>query len=371
MLGARVLTREKLLLAVLLGFLLPFLGFVDEGHGASTPAVTITYPADYAIVGGTVTIVAAVRSDVWWAKLVTDSTGGPVSPPYNFTWNSTTVPDGTHTLSVYAFAKGATTPLGTASINVVVGNSTPSRVHFNTLPAHSTLPTNAQCAALIPVTPETVAQNSTANNFTLAAADFGTFYAQPFWFSYSIPSYTNRVLGDYTRSTDMILRWAACKWGIDEDVVRAEAWVESGWIEGGPTYTTTNQAGWGDKRTVISQCQTPAWNGWLNPPGECWQSCGILQTKVFDFNVWPAACESTAFNADFRMAYQRACMDGSGPSWYLADVPANGYPTYPHGTTAQMLWGCMGAWYSGGWYDSAALSYISTVQNAFANKPWP
>jgi len=322
-------------------------------------------------VSGTVTVVAAVASDVWWAKLYIDGTGGPVSPPYNFTWDSTTVPNGTHVLTVDAYAQGGTTPLGASSIDVVVQNGTTSGVYFSTLPPHSTLPTDAQCASLITATPETVTQNTTANNFILTAADFGTFYADPFWFNYSIPTYTNLVLGDYTGSTDMILRWAACKWGIDEDVVRAEAWVESGWIEGGPTYTATDQTGWGDKRTVQSQCQTSAWNGWLNPPGECWQSCGILQTKVFDFNVWPAACESTAFNADFRMAYQRACMDGNGPSWYATDVPVSGYPTYPNGTTDQMLWGCMGSWYSGGWYDSAALTYISAVQNALAAKPWP
>jgi hypothetical protein len=123
-----------------------------------------------------------VASDVWWAKLYIDGIGGPVSPPYNFTWNSTTVPDGTHTLSVSAFAQGGTTPLGTATINVVVANSTTSPVYFKTLPPHSPLLTDAQCAALIPVTPETVAQNMAANNITLLAADFGTFYAEPFWF---------------------------------------------------------------------------------------------------------------------------------------------------------------------------------------------
>lgn len=346
--------QRKVLLTLLLGFLAQSLGFVNEGRcgslmaattvsSSSTPAVTITSPVNYATVDGTVTVLAVVQPNVWWAKLYIDGTDGPVSPPYNFTWDSTAVRDGTHTLSVRAFAQGGTTPLGTATINVVVANSATNRVHFNTLPPHSMLPTDAQCAALIPVTPETVAQNSAANNFALAAADFGTFYAHPFWFTYSIPSYTNRVLGDYSGSTDMILRWAACKWGIDEDVVRAQAWVESGWVEGGPTYTATNQAGWGDKRTLQSQCQTPAWNGWLQPPGECWQSCGILQTKVFNFNVWPAACASTAFNADFRMAYQHACMNGNGPSSFLSDIPVSGYPTYPNGTTRQMLWGCMGA----------------------------
>ena len=29
-----------------------------------------------------------------------------------------------------------------------------------------------------------------------------------------------RVTGNFTGTTDMILQWAACKWGIDEDIVR-------------------------------------------------------------------------------------------------------------------------------------------------------
>ena len=37
------------------------------------------------------------------------------------------------------------------------------------------------------------------------------------------------VSGNFYGTTDMILRWAACKWGIDEDVVRAEAVEESSW----------------------------------------------------------------------------------------------------------------------------------------------
>ena len=38
-----------------------------------------------------------------------------------------------------------------------------------------------------------------------------------------------RVDGKFTGTTDQILRWGACKWGIDEDVVRAEAVAESHW----------------------------------------------------------------------------------------------------------------------------------------------
>ncbi|MGC1676685.1 MAG: Ig-like domain-containing protein [Candidatus Binataceae bacterium] len=345
---------------------------------AAASTVVIKSPANDTPVSGTVTVVATVGAGVWWAKLYIDGKGGPVSPPYSFSWNSITVANGTHVLTVAAFAKGGTTPLSTASINVVVANvvvandnNQASTAYFGTLAPNTALPTDEQCAAQIAATPETIPGNSASNNFSLTASDLGTFYSEPFWFNYKVPSYTNRVTGAYAGSTDMILRWAACKWGIDEDVMRAEASLESEWTQGGPTYTATNHTGWGDNRRLKSQCETPAWDGWLDSPGECWQSCGIFQDKVFDFNVWPAACQSTAFNADFRMAYQRACMDGNGPSWFSRDVPTAGYPTYPNGNSNQMFWGCMGAWFSGSWYDADALRYIAQVQNAVVNKLWP
>ena len=38
-----------------------------------------------------------------------------------------------------------------------------------------------------------------------------------------------RVTGNFTGTTDEILQWAACKWGIDEDLVRAQIALESWW----------------------------------------------------------------------------------------------------------------------------------------------
>ena len=38
-----------------------------------------------------------------------------------------------------------------------------------------------------------------------------------------------RINGDFTGTTGEILRWAACKWGIDQDIVFAQAAVESWW----------------------------------------------------------------------------------------------------------------------------------------------
>jgi hypothetical protein len=169
-------------------------------------------------------------------------------------------------------------------------------------------------------------------------------------------SYLTRVDGHFTGSTDAILKWASCKWGFDENVTRATAVNETHW----------RQLEIGD-----------VGNG---------TSLGILQVKSSDF---PSTCEavassqnpadvnnsdcfsylSTAFDADYKLAQQRACFDGQIA--YLADdAPPEGYPTYPNGTPEQMMWGCVGAWYSGHWYDAGALNYISQVQNYLTTQAW-
>jgi hypothetical protein len=35
-----------------------------------------------------------------------------------------------------------------------------------------------------------------------------------------------------------------------------------------------------------------------------------------------------------------------------------------------VLWGCVGAWFSGGWYDSGAVNYINGVKTALAQRTW-
>jgi len=39
----------------------------------------------------------------------------------------------------------------------------------------------------------------------------------------------NQATGDFTGTTTEIIQWAACKWGIDEDTIRAAAVPESYW----------------------------------------------------------------------------------------------------------------------------------------------
>lgn len=161
-----------------------------------------------------------------------------------------------------------------------------------------------------------------------------------------------RVTGNFTGTTDQIFQWAACKWGIDPDIVRAEAEAESTW----------HQSVTGDLTSDASLCPPDAkWKG-----SQCYQSYGILQIKYQYYKgAWPMARDDTAFNVDFVYGWLRNCYEG----WtdYLYDkTPTPGYPTYHAGD----IWGCVGMWYSGSWYDSGAIAYIATVKKHYEKKDW-
>ena len=61
-------------------------------------------------------------------------------------------------------------------------------------------------------------QNTTANHSVPSdpsAINWGN--ALDYWTKFTADR--NQVTGNYTGTTDEILQWVACKWGIDEDVV--------------------------------------------------------------------------------------------------------------------------------------------------------
>jgi hypothetical protein len=368
--------------------------FSSPHHASALPSsgseLTVSSPTDGQIVqGNAVNIATAAGPDVASLKLKVDGAVA-LQGTDNLVWNSTTVANGKHTLTVQAFQRGGSIPIGEVPIAVVVKNPALSSLlgavpqQFHTLAADASLPTGAQCAAMIPATPETVAANTPFNHTTASAPELASYAANRFTVDFR-DDYTQykRAAGQYTGSTDMIMRWAACKYGIEEDVVRAQAWVESKWQQGGA----------GDHRTSQSQCVQPGfaalWNTTINEPdgtsiacpGCCFQSWSAWQTKVFyEWMTWPQIMESTSFAADYRYADQRACMDGAytsyysssaqQPNTYASDI-ANykGNPT--RANTARVLWGCIGMHFSGGWYDGPANTYIGEVQSALSSKPWP
>jgi hypothetical protein len=93
--------------------------------GVATPAVTITAPANVATVSGTVSIATQVSSSVSWINVYIDGNYFASSPPFNFSWDSTKVPNGTHNISARAFSSGGT-QVGAASVSVTVANGVPT-----------------------------------------------------------------------------------------------------------------------------------------------------------------------------------------------------------------------------------------------------
>jgi hypothetical protein len=56
---------------------------------------------------------------------------------------------------------------------------------------------------------------------------------------------------------------------------------------------------------------------------------------------------------------------------YLSGMsPQGGHHSYPSPDYNEQLWGCVGDWYSGGWYDSGAITYIEQVRTLMAARRW-
>ena len=162
-----------------------------------------------------------------------------------------------------------------------------------------------------------------------------------------------RINGDFTGTTSEILRWAACKWGINQNIVFAQAAVESWW----------NQTTLGDWGTDAAACPPGHGPGAGGKPGQCPQSYGILQNRYpFEQASWPGIADSTAMNADTAYAIWRSCYDGY-ETW-LNNVP-HGRP-YRAGD----VWGCVGRWFAGRWHTAPAQQYIAKVRQYLAERIW-
>jgi hypothetical protein len=219
--------------------------------------------------------------------------------------------------------------------------------YFHTVPPGSRLPTGKQCAAWVRARPikENKGVNRKYNQTTgqSVGADFftGDTPAANKWIA-------PRINGDFTGTTAEILRWAACKWGIDQNIVFAQAAVESWWRQ------TTK----GDLET--SGC--PPGHG-TGPNGKCPQSWGILQNRYpYEKSSWPGIMRSTAMNADLAYGIWRTCFDGY-ETW-LNTVEHNG--TYKAGDA----WGCVGRWFAGRWHTQPAQQYIAFVRKYLNEKIW-
>jgi hypothetical protein len=226
-------------------------------------------------------------------------------------------------------------------------------MYFVTLPPGSQLPDEAVCAELVKPRPENKAGNL-IYNLTVG----GQGIAPDFFTPGSGDPRANteigiRVTGNFTGTTDEILQWAACKWGVDEDLVRAQAAIESWW----------RQETKGDWTTDPTRCPPDHGLGVDGIPGQCPESWGILQNRYpYEQSAWPGIALSTAFNADLTYAIWRACFEGY--EWWLNHVEQGA--VYASGDT----WGCVGRWFSGRWHTDAAELYIDRVQDYLDQRIW-
>jgi hypothetical protein len=226
-------------------------------------------------------------------------------------------------------------------------------VHLRTLPPGAKLPTGAQCARWVRETPlrENKAANKKANHTT------GQHVGAHFFSAGDSPKADKllapRINGYFTGTTKEILRWASCKWGINQYTVFAQAAVESWW----------QQSTLGDFANDPTACPPGHGIGVDGTPGECPQSYGILQNRYpFEQASWPGIGRSTAMNADTAYAIWRSCYDGY--EGWLNTVPE------PQAYHKGDLWGCVGRWFSGRWHTAPAQQYIAKVKKYQSERIW-
>jgi hypothetical protein len=156
------------------------------------------------------------------------------------------------------------------------------------------------------------------------------------WRKRSEMPYARYVDGRFRGTTDEIIQWAAHKWGIDTNLMRAVATVESWW----------QMSTLGDNGDSFGLYQ-------VRRPYHCWGDCRIAR-------------HFTAFNADYYGGIIRSYFDGL-QTWLKRETD-NGKP-YRAGD----LWGSMGAWYSGRWWGPPSRPvepYLDMVKFRKNEKTW-
>jgi autotransporter family porin len=231
-------------------------------------------------------------------------------------------------------------------------------VRFGTLRAGATLPDDATCARLVRRKAEQRPENATANARVTTPAEvakLGPWNLANMIFDEKALAFQDRISGAFAGTTDELIQWTACKWGFDEDHIRAEAFQQSGWI----------QAAKSDWTTSTADCAPNADTRTQNGTTECAQTYGMLQVVwKFHKSAWPMFRDSTPFHLDFVYAMRRVCFEG----WDVGQSERVASADRPYEKDDE--WGCMGGHFSGQWYDDDAEAYIARVQGQLAGRAW-
>lgn len=247
-----------------------------------------------------------------------------------------------------------------AEIRPPTTDDNPAPRRFALVGTGADLPTGAQCAQWVQASSSGVERrpaNRTANTTVGQALPNPFFPTHPDAYDpRANGALAPRVDGQFVGTTEDILRWGACKWGFDEDWVRAMAAVESWWRQ-------TQRSNW----TTHCPPDHPPGSDDPQRPQECHRDYGILQLNYEVFAAaWPHAQRSTAMNVDTALMILRTCFEGY-ERWLEAEARSRGGPTpYRAGDWE----GCLGRYYSGQWYSTAAIDYVSRVRDALQQRVW-
>lgn len=295
--------------------------------------------------------------------------------------------------------------LAMVSLFVVPGLQTPTgdppapSGYFKLVPAGrwSTLPGDATCASRIRrSTWEPRPSNALPNRTTPdVAAVHAALAVRPRvaaggydarWDKWLLP----RVTGQHTGTTDENIQWAACKWGLPDNLVRAVADVESTWYqdERHASGACVNKRGCGDFFPQPSAasgvyCREIARYGydyqkdfgarlcpktfsiigvmsWEDPK---WGPMRGNQNGTFPFNR-----DSTAYALDYYGSFIRGCLEGW--AWFLTGTPKSAGGAGSTAAVSDRLSGCVGAWFAGAWRTKDANAYEAQVRRAEASRVW-
>jgi hypothetical protein len=225
---------------------------------------------------------------------------------------------------------------------------------------------DADAAAHVRPAAETRPANAAANAYIPSDRELRAFYGSrddsgpPV---VQLNPYLARVTGHFEGSTDEIIQWAAWKWGIPEDWLRAQYVRESQWKQsalGDRTYV-----GVGNVKRYPPRSREPGSGG--NYTGYVWQSLGITQVKwrpdgSGGAGTEPLRWKSTAFNVDYEAATVRFYYDdpqGQRSAW--------GDASYKPGNQ----WRSIGGWFKPyPWNNPDQQAYVRAVRQILAARTW-
>ncbi len=350
-----------------------------QGHATSTPGTTPTTPPP------------PPANQLPASTLTTSTTSGTAPASYNLTatasdpdgtiakieirlgstilrtctsspctFSATNIAAGTYTYSSVATDNvgGSTTSQNTTVTVTAPTPTPPTSSKFTTLAVNAPLPSDSECSARVRPVAEIRPLNQVPNNTRGIGGNYETA----------------RVSGNYVGTTDEIIQWAACKWGMDEDVLRAQMVQESYWHQSAiGDFTSGGQTLCSPVYPVANYASQ--YNGDPTHTNQCPESYGLSQVRwtyhKTAFYSSPTestttltnnAIYSTAYNADYYGSIWRRCFNGDF-GWLNTVERGQDY-------AAGDQWGCLGMWFSGRWYTDPAKSYISAVQNNLNTKVW-